>query len=213
MAEAWVCTYDSLVTSVLQYLERQDPAVIAQLPIAIALAEYDIATKIKTLGQIQVAEFTFPTNDIIEKPARWRKTVSMNILVPGIGKQPVLLRKLEYVNNYTAGAGGASLGAPKFYADYDYGHWKVAPMPDQAYSAEVLFYQRVVPLSSSVQTNFLTANAPQAMLFGTLLQMQPFIKNDARIQTFAAIYADALGSLKQEDTLRTGDRQAVAVDS
>ena len=57
MTGSWTCTYDNLVTAVLSYLERQDPAVLAQLPVAISLAEFDIATKLKTLGQLSVAEF------------------------------------------------------------------------------------------------------------------------------------------------------------
>jgi len=89
----------------------------------------------------------------------------------------------------------------------------VGPTPDQTYPAEVLYYDRVEPLSSSNQTNWITNNAPQAMLFGTLLQMQSFVKSDARIAVFAQVYEDAMGALKQEDAIRTGDRQAVAVDS
>ena len=210
MTGSWTCTYDNLVTAVLSYLERQDPAVLAQLPVAISLAEFDIATKLKTLGQLSVAEFAMPLSNVIQKPARWRKTTSMSVTVGGV-RRPVLQRKYEYVQNYVAS--GAPPGPPLYYADYDYDHWLVGPTPDQTYPAEVLYYDRVEPLSSSNQTNWITNNAPQAMLFGTLLQMQSFVKSDARIAVFAQVYEDAMGALKQEDAIRTGDRQAVAVDS
>ncbi len=50
------------------------------------------------------------------------------------------------------------------------------------------------------------------MLFGTLLQAMPFLKNDAR-QIFQQKYQEAITALKAEDVLRLGDRQTVAIDS
>ena len=67
-------------------------------------------------------------------------------------------------------------------------------------------------LSSTNQTNWLTQNAPNAMLFGTLLQAMQFLKNDQRV-IFQQKYTEALQSLKAEDVARVGDRQSVAVDS
>lgn len=53
---SWVMTYDSLTSMVLQYLERQDTAVVNAIPTFISLAEFEIAQEIKTLGQLQVVE-------------------------------------------------------------------------------------------------------------------------------------------------------------
>jgi len=210
MTVSWVMTYDSLNTMVLQYLERSDAAVVEAIPTFITLAEFEIAQQIKTLGQMQVVEGTMIAGEpVIAKPARWRKTVSMEVSVNG-AKSPVLLRKYEYLKSYTPDA--TTTGQPKFYADYDYTHWLVAPTPDEDYPFEVLYYERIEPLSSANQTNWITQNAPNAMLFGTLLQAMPFLKNDAR-QIFQQKYQEAIAALKTEDITRVGDRQAVAVDS
>lgn len=210
MTPSFVLTYDSLTSTVLQYLERKDAAVVNAIPTFITLAEFEIAEQIKTLGQLQVAESTLEAgNPVVQKPARWRKTVSMNVTVNG-KKQPVLLRKYEYLKNYWPDASQTS--NPLFYADTDWDHWYLAPTPDQAYSFEVLYYERIAPLSSANQTNWITQNAPNAMLFGTLLQAMPFLKNDQR-QIFQQKYTESLQALKAEDVARVGDRQAVAVDS
>ena len=207
---SWVMTYDSLTSTVLQYLERKDDAVVNAIPTFIALAEFEIAQEIKTLGQLQIVESSMLAgNAVLQKPARWRKTVSMNITVAGV-KQPVYLRKYEYLQSYWPNTSQTS--TPLYYADTDWDHWYVAPTPDQAYSFEVLYYERIAPLSSTNQTNWLTQNAPNAMLFGTLLQAMPFLKNDQRT-IFQQKYTEAIGSLKTEDVARVGDRQAVAVDS
>ena len=53
-----------------------------------------------------------------------------------------------------------------------------------------------------------TINAPQAMLYGTLLQAMPFLKNDSRVQLWQALYDRAVQTLKLENDTRTIDRSA-----
>jgi len=208
---SWVMTYDSLTSTVLQYLERRDAAVVEAIPTFITLCEFEIAQYIKTLGQMEVVDSTMNIgNPVIAKPARWRKTVSMTLSKSGL-KQPILLRKLEYLNAYAQDV--TATGTPLYYADYDFEHWIVAPTPDQAYSFEALCYTRLQPLSSAYQTNWLTQNAPNAMLFGTLKQTAPFLKNDARLALWKQMFDEALAALKTEDTLRVADRSAIAVDN
>jgi hypothetical protein len=208
---SWVMTYDSLTAITLQYLERNDAAVVNAIPTFITLAEFGIAEEIKSLGQLQVVESSLIAgNPNLAKPARWRKTVSMNLTLPSGVRQPILLRKYEYLTNYWQN--NTTTGQPLYYSDTDWEHWYLAPTPDQSYTMEVLYYERIAPLSSTNQTNWLTQNAPNAMLFGTLLQAMPFLKNDQR-QIFQQMYTNSMASLKAEDVARVGDRQAVAVDS
>jgi len=207
---SWVMTYDSLTSTVLQYLERSDAATREAIPTFITLCEFEIAEEIKTLGQLNVANASMSQgNPVLQKPARWRKTVSMTI-TNASGAQPVFLRKFEYLKSYWPDAAQTDL--PLFYSDIDYDHWYIAPTPDQDYNFEVLYYERIAPLSSDNQTNWLTRNAPNAMLYGTLLQAMPFLKNDQR-QIFQQKYSEAIAALKTEDTTRVGDRQTIAVDS
>jgi hypothetical protein len=211
MTVAVAMTYDSLSADVQSYLERTDQATIDKIPTFIMLAEQIIASEIKFMGNLTVNTFSLTANDpVIEKPARWRKTVSMSITVNG-QKQPVLLRKYEYLRTYWPNA--TQTDTPLYYADYDYYHWLIAPTPDAAYAAEVLYYERIQPLDSSNQTNWFTMYAPQALLYGTLLQAMPFLKNDARVQLWQTMYAQYMAALKAEDLQRIGDRQTVAVDS
>jgi len=175
------------------------------------LAEQVLATDLKFLGNIKVAESTMTQSEpVIQKPARWRKTVSMNVTVAGT-KYPVFLRKYEYLREYWPDA--TATDVPKFYCDYDYDHWLVSPTPADDYAYEVLYYERVQPLDSSNQTNWYTQNAPQALLYGTLLQAMPFLKNDERIPMWQAQYTQVVQTLKIEDLSRIGDRQTVVRDS
>jgi hypothetical protein len=211
MVAAVVMTYDSLVADIESYLERTDAATVDKIPTFIMLAEQQIATQIKFLGNLTVNESTMTLGDpVIAKPARWHKSVSFNVVVNGV-RQPVLLRKYEYIREYWPNA--TLTDVPKFYCDYDYEHWLIGPTPADDYTFEVLYYERVQPLDSSNQSNWFTQYAPQALLYGSLLQAMPFLKNDERIPMWRAEYDIAMSSLKTEDTLRIADRQAIAVDS
>jgi hypothetical protein len=204
-------TYDSLVNDIQTYLERTDTATLEKIPQFIMLAEQVIAADLKFLGNLTVAESTMVQGEaVIAKPARWRKTVSMNVTVAGKG-QPVLLRTYEYIREYWPSPTDEDV--PKFFCDYDYQHWLIGPTPDADYTYEVLYYERVQPLDSSNQSNWFTQYAPQALLYGSLLQAMPFLKNDERMPMWQGNYDHIIEVLKAENVTRVADRQAIVRDS
>lgn len=199
-------TYTSLVADVTLYLERSDAQTIDQIPSFINLAESIISDELKILGQQQTVSTTLVQGDpTLQKPTRWRKTTSMNITVAG-ERFPLLLRKYEYMRNYWPNS--TQEDVPKFYGDYDFDHWFIAPTPSDDYAIEILYYEKIQPLDATNQTNWFTINAPQAMLYGTLLQAMPFLKNDSRVQLWQALYDRAVQTLKLENDTRTIDRSA-----
>ena len=194
-----IMTYDSLVLNIQQYMERNDAEFIAQIPNLIALAESSIAAELKTFLQLTVVETTLLENqNVLDKPARWRKTVSMKV-----NGKPVLLRSQDYVAQYSS---EADAGLPTYYADYDYTHWNFAPLPDQEYPVEIIYYSEIQPLDSENQQNLFTAIAPQAMLYGALVQAQGYLKALDKLPIWKKYYSDAISALKNEDNLRRVDR-------
>jgi len=192
-------TYDSLVLNVQQYMERNDPDFIAQIPNLIALAESSIAAELKTYLQLIVVETNLAQNQtVLNKPARWRKTVSMKV-----NGAPVLMRSQDYIAQYLSESNN---GQPIYYAEYDYNNWNFAPAPDQNYPVEIIYYAEIQPLDQQNQQNLWTAIAPQAMLYGTLLQAQGYLKALDKLQMWKGYYTDALAALKKEDNSRRIDR-------
>lgn len=199
MTAAYVQTYDNLVDDVINYMERDDAQFVAQIPTLIGLAESAIAAELKSLLQLVVVETTLASaQDILEKPTRWRKTISMKI-----NGKPVLLRSQDYVAQYQS---ESDPGQPKYYAEYDYNNWAIAPVPDAAYPVEIIYYSLVQPLDSTNQTNLFTQQCPQAMLFGTLLQAQGYLKAIDKLPVWKSYYTDSLAALKKEDNSRRIDR-------
>lgn len=205
-------TFNSLVADVTAYLERgvvNDPRVYEQIPKLINLAERRIAKDLKIQGQISVVSGTWDANDyVLEKPERWRETVSISIGT-GTGNeehQPVNARGLEFIRAVYPNP--RKTGTPRYYANYDFDHWLIAPTPDVDYPVEVIYYALPPLLDDSTQTNWCSEYMPDALLYGTLLAAAPFLQNDERIPTWKQFYTEAVGSTDAEDTRRMADRAA-----
>lgn len=205
-------TFTSLKDDVRSYLERgasaaTDPLVYAQIPKLINLAERRIARDLKVQGFQTVVSSTMQANvAVIPKPDRWRETISINI---GTGatndvRTEVFGRSYEYCRAYWPNQ--TETETPVFYADYDYRHWLFAPTPDFAYPMEIVYYELPALLDDSTQTNWLTEFAPNLLLYGTLLEATPYLKNDERIATWMNFYQMAASSMGQEDDKKIIDR-------
>jgi len=199
---AQAMTYDSLVQDVINYSERNDAQFLAQIPRLIMMTEQAIAAELKTLLQLNVVNTTLePENFVLEKPVRWRKTISMKI--NGV---PVTNRSMDYVTQFQS---ESDAGQPIYYGDYDYDHWALAPKPDQSYPLEIIYYSRIQPLDEENQENLWTREAPQALLYGTLLQAQGYLKSLEKISVWKGYYDDAIAAIKGEDSRRMADRNTV----
>jgi len=208
-------TYETLKQDVRRYLERggsatTDPVVYDQIPRLINLAERRAAAELKILGfQNYVTTTLVVGQSVYAKPDRWRDTVSVNIGTGATFANRTVLypRSYEYLRSYWPNE--ASTDQPLFYSDYDYQHWLIAPTPDAEYPAEFAYYELLPLLDDTNQTNWLTDYAPQLLLYGTLLEAAPFLKNDERIPTWQQMYDRAAAIANGEDLGRILDRAAV----
>lgn len=203
----YTMTYHSLLEDARRYLERgftaeSDPIVWDQLPRLVTLAERRCARELKVQGFLRAVTTPLQVGTAVYlKPDRWRDTISMTV-----NGRPIFARSYEYCRNYWPDE--AERGAPEFYADYDYQHWLLAPTPDAADTLEILYYEQPQFLADDNQENWLTKYAPDMLLYATLLEATPFLKNDARIQTWSTMFSTAKEALKGEDMQRVMDRSA-----
>jgi hypothetical protein len=203
---AQAMTYDSLVQDVITYSERNDAGFVAQIPRLIMLTEQSIAAEIKTLLQLNVVNTTLlPDNPVLEKPVRWRKTISMKI-----NGEPIRNRSMDYISQYQS---ESDPGQPIYYAEYDYDHWALAPLPDAPYEVEIIYFSRIQPLDEQNQENLLTREAPQALLYGALLQAQGYLKNIEKIAVWKQYYDQAIAALRGEDQRRIADRNTTRMEA
>lgn len=199
-------TYNDLVSLVPSYATRSDAAFTAMLDTFIALAENRVATDMKQQGFQTVVTGNFALAETMQKPAYWRETIAFSYTDQSGNKQPIFLRSYDYCRNYNQS--GAS-GAPKFYADYNFGNFLITPKPDFAYPFELTYYARLQPLSHSNQSNWLTQNMPQALLAAIMLEASKWLRNPGEIAKWQSEYDSARGASLMENVERTVDRNLV----
>ena len=211
-------TFNSLLVDLRRYLERGsvvDTEVYDQLPSLINLAERNIARGLKILGTQNVVISVPPTSGLIagtsvyQKPDRWLSTISMNF---GTGvsqnsRKPLFPRSYEYCRYYWPNSDETA--EPEFYCDYDWNHWLIVPTPEITYPWEIIYYHQPPFLSPTNQTNWLSELAPDVLLYRSLVECEPFLKNDKRIETWKSLFSEGIALLDGEDIQRIVDRSTV----
>jgi hypothetical protein len=210
MTVASAMTYDSLVLDLQVYAERTDDPFVSQIPRLIMMAENRIAS-MRGLGLKKFVSGALASGtSTYAKPVRWRETASFSI-VTSTGRKYLFERGYEYCRQYWPNV--ALTAEPNYYADYDYENFLVTATPDQAYSFELAYYERPQPLDSVTQTNWTTQYYPQLLLYGTLLEAQPFLKLPERIAEFKGFYDEAVQNFEHEAQRRSIDASALRTES
>ena len=205
-------TFNSLVNDIIKYAERTDVDFIAQVPRFIMLAQFRLITEFRGLGTKKYVTGFFDINQpVVPKPAEWRETASWNVGTGAGNMSRSFLFERGYEFCRTFWPDPTQTGTPRYYADYDYGHFLVVPTPASAFPFELSYYEQVPQLSDSVATNWFTDHAPPILLYACLLEAMPFLKNDQRGPVWQSAYDRALKALNWEDLRRTSDVAAVTV--
>ena len=84
-------------------------------------------------------------------------------------------------------------GVPQYFSVFG-NELELFPTPGAITTIEMI-YRANLPSLNANTTNWLLALAPDAYLYGALLEASPYIKNDGRIQVWGAAVASALSDL------------------
>jgi hypothetical protein len=101
-------------------------------------------------------------------------------------------------NAFFAGSRTTDIGKPIDYTILS-SEIQFAPVPDTAYSIQMLYYAKPTLLSDSNTSNVFLANYPDALLYAALGEAEPYLMNDARLQTWAALYDRSVTAINTAD--------------
>ena len=95
---------------------------------------------------------------------------------------------------------GSNTGKPKAYSIIG-NNFQLRPIPDAVYEIEMLYYKYFTALSDSNTTNDMLTYHADLYLYGALVEAEPYLQNDKRIQTWAGFYDRA-----KQDLITTNER-------
>ena len=184
--------YSSLKTSVASYLARSD--LTDQIPDFIRLAEERLARDLRTRKMLVVARAdTTASDSTVGLPTDFLEMRDIHVRTT-----PVQSLTYRSPNAFFAGSRTTDIGKPIDYTILS-SEIQFAPVPDTAYSIQMLYYAKPTLLSDSNTSNVFLANYPDALLYAALGEAEPYLMNDARLQTWAALYDRSITAINTAD--------------
>ena len=189
-------TFTELKDAIADWLDRSD--LTARIPDFIALAEARINRELR-IRPMEVRSIMYTTSGqkYFNLPGGYIQM--RNIQLNTNPTQP-----LEYITPEMLDRlyGSNTTGKPKAYTLIG-DEIQLSPIPDSAYELEMAFYEKFTSLgdgtSGTVTSNWLTKNAPDILLYGALMEAEPFIKNDERVAVWLNGYGNAVDKLQKAD--------------
>lgn len=181
-------SYSELQDAVAVWLNKPD--VEQTIPSLIALAEDEINRSLRH-WRMQTRSVALIDSQYSAVPSDW--VSSVRFYTTDAGTQP--LDMISHADLLERRADRHDrVGRPTHYAVTG-GQFEFFPTPDGAYNAELVYFSRVPSLSDAAPVNWLLTEAADVYLYGTLKHSAPFLGEDARLATWAALYQAALDSL------------------
>lgn len=187
-----ITNYASLQTTIANYLARTDLTV--SIPDFIRLAEVRLRRDLRIRQMLKSA--TSPT--VGGDPTVSLPTDFLQLRTLFVETNPI--RSLEYVSPAIFHTNGrvTETGLPVFYTILA-SEFKFAPAPDTNYTLQILYYAAPEFLGDTNPSNNFLSTCPDLLLYGALIEAEPYLMNDARIQLWSAMYDRGLTALNAAD--------------
>jgi hypothetical protein len=182
--------YSAFVTTVENYLARTDLS--SQIPDFIQMAQFRMTRDLRTERMLKVAT-TAPTDNKVAFPTDFLELREMHFQ----GNPPILLEfqspDLFFRNGQT------TLSGRSHYFTMLGTEFQFAPSQDSSYTIQILYYAQPTFISTTTASNLFLAYYPDALLYATLAEAEPYLMNDQRVVTWSSLYDRAIANIKQSD--------------
>ena len=186
--------YTTFTATVESYLARND--LTSVIPDFVQLAQLRLSRDLRTERMLKVAT-TSPTDNKVAFPSDFLELREMHLQ----GNPPILLEfqtpDLFFRNGQT------TLSGRSHYFTMLGTEFQFAPSQDTSYTVQILYYAQPTFISSTTASNLYLAYYPDALLYATLAEAEPYLYNDPRIATWSALYDRAIANIKKSDLGQT----------
>ena len=186
--------YTALKSTIADYLARSD--LTTQIPDFITLAENRLRRDVRIRPMLKVVTTSTTAGDpTVSIPSDFLEMRDLHIEA-----NPVHTLIYQNPSNFfrNTKAGTSTSGYPNNYTVMG-SEFQFAPIPDATYTLKMVYYAAPSYLSSTVSSNNFLAYCPDLLLYASLGEAEPYLMNDARVQTWAALYDRGLASLTASD--------------
>jgi hypothetical protein len=190
-------TFATLKSAIQDYTDNSETTFVNNLSIFIKEAEERILKNVQlSLFRKNSTGTASSSNKYLAMPSDFLAPFSLSVLSSS-AHEFLEFKDVNFIQTFTPNP--ATTGTPRYYAIFDVSNFILAPTPDAAYTAELHYYYRPASLTagSDSGTTWLSENAPNALLYGCLVEAYTFMKGDPDLlNTYNQRFTEAILSLK-----------------
>jgi hypothetical protein len=190
-------TYGELKTAIQDFTENDETSFVNNLPLFIETAEQRILSLVDLeYFRKNVSGTTSSGNKYLAQPTDYLASFSLSITVSG-SKVFLLQKDVNFIQEYTPDS--SVTGQPVYYAVFDSSNFILAPTPDANYVSELHYFYDPASLTagSDSGTTWLSENAPNSLLYGSLIEAYIYMKGEQDIiNLYNGRFSESLQRLK-----------------
>lgn len=188
-----ISTYSELNTAVANWLDRDD--LTDRIPEFITLCEarFNRSLRIRAMETLDTTVSTVAGTSTVALPTGYVQMRDISLITSPITQLQYLTP--EIMNRINA---GSRTGKPETYTIIA-NNILFGPTPDAVYNISMLYYKTFDALTALAPTNWVITNAPDVYLYGALLEAEPFLMNDQRVQLWATALTQSINTLQEQD--------------
>jgi hypothetical protein len=189
-------TFDSLKTAIQDYQETSETTFVNNLPVFIKEAEERILKNIELpVFRKNVTGTAAADNTYLATPTDFLAPYSLAV-INSSEYEYLLFKHVSFIRSYTPNP--ATTGTPKYYALFDDNTFILAPTPSTNFTFELHYKFRPASLTAGAGsgTTWLSENAPDALLYGALVEAATFLKTPEEAARYDQRFAQAVAALK-----------------
>jgi hypothetical protein len=192
-----ISTYAELQTAVANWLDRDD--LTDRIPEFIALAEAKMnrVLRISLMENISTAISTVGGQRDYSLPAGFTGMKEFHLNTDPL--TPLSYLTPEMMSRLWAGSTSGKPRAFTLFSDGGTRKIKLGPAPDAVYTTSMLYLKKIDNLSVANPTETMLTENPDIYLYGALLEAEPFLMNDGRVQLWAGLLQKVAQDLQDRD--------------
>ena len=181
--------YTELQASVADFLNRGD--LTSVIPDFITMTESEF-NRLLRVSNMSIRTRAPLDSQYVKLPAGFLGMRNIDLLT-----DPVTPMTYKNLQNLDIHRSNDSTGKPLYYSIMQ-DNIEFAPVPDSEYTLEIVYYQKIPPLSDNT-TNWLLEEHPDAYLYGALMHSAPYLQADERVGLWAAKYNQIIQQIISSD--------------
>ena len=180
MSSAQIATYNQLIENAADFMNVSSED--ANIPIFVRLAESQFERVLRVREMQKRVKYRIGETDAL-LPTDFLQLESLRLSDEGKRLDSVSIDNLEDRGDRTA--------TPQMFSIWgeELVFW---PMPDTAVPASMRYVARIPALSPSNPVNPVLTNYPDIYLYGTLMNAEGYLKDDAMASTYGAMFQQAV---------------------